>query len=492
MSKKKNKAALNLAARKSTASTEKAKEVEKILKEAEAEVQAQEQTTAKPEKPAPKPEPKPEPQKQDPPKQENTENPKQDPPTIQQAKLEGEFPPQSKLRKKSTVQTITPEVVPETSGLQTDVNSKSFKVNAMKNLANGDRISANSGITLMNLIHQRYLQNPDTPENLKQAFTQQFDAMALYHMIHWNTQVTTELGETGIKVNTKMFDAISEGLATYFGITAKGLPTPDGQLQLQFEVPEEVKNEVQNVPKPKPQKNTELPVYAEGKTEEQIQSDLETIMGAQNGMGGNLLNAIQYARNAYKMKNDTPAKVVCKIMDSLPRTNLLLNAYGRSVYGSMSTNAVPFTGIALLRKHLPNMSLDNLVELSRVFFSLGAQLNIDKINRNKTPKLLAESYLKPWNSLFAALNDQIILDIANTADGKDELRTVAQPKIKGLLQEANFDTEKIITQVRASFGASLNAKQLKTQMSSMLAKFTKESINPLEKYVEHGYNTGVE
>ena len=410
--------------------------------------------------------------------------------TKQKPKKEGEYPPKAKkdIPTEPSVEDVIPEVVisPKTETKPTSDIVKGYKVNSLKHLADGDRISADAGITLMNLIHKRYLSNPDLPENFKKAISNQFDAMALAHLIHWNEQTVTELTESGIKVNEEIFDAISEGLATYFNIQVKALPTgEDKQLKIQFDTPEEVKQEVQNTERAK--KNGPLPTYSAGKKEEEIVSDLETIMAASNGMGPNLENAIVYAKKAFNMEKEEPAKVLCTIMGKLTHSNVLLNGYGRSIFGSMTTNDSPFTGIALLKKHLPKWKDNELIALSRLFFSLGAQINLNMLNKSKKEKekIAPDAYIKPFNALFKSLNDKIINDIVNTID--NPANVVAVPKTEGLFVD-NFNCEKIISQLKTAYGAQLNKKQIKEIMSKTLNSFQKEEINPFSTYVEKGYS----
>lgn len=444
-------------------------EVTKVIEEAQAEVKKE----VKKETPT---EPK---------KVEVTESAKQKP------KKEGEYPPKTNKKEIPTeppVEDVVPEVVipPKTETKPTSDIVKGYKVNSLKHLADGDRISADAGITLMNLIHKRYLSNPDLPENFKKTISNQFDAMALAHLIHWNEQTVTELTESGIKVNEEIFDAISEGLATYFNIQVKALPTgEDRQLKIQFNTPEEVKQEVQNTEKAK--KTGPLPTYSADKKEEEVVSDLETIMAANNGMGPNLENAIIYAKKAFNMEKEEPAKVLCAIMGKLTHSNVLLNGYGRSIFGSMTTNDSPFTGIALLKKHLPKWKDQELIALSRLFFSLGAQIDLNTLNKSKKEKekIAPEAYLKPFNTLFKSLNDKIINDIINTID--NPANTVAVPKVAGLMTD-NFNCEKIISQLKSAYGAQLNKKQIKEIMSKTLNSFQKEEINPFSTYVEKGYS----
>lgn len=485
MSKNKNKAAkTNLAAKAKTAKvnpSEKEKpeeknnstkienptkaDVEKIAAEAEQEATSQQNKNPEPPKADPKPEEKP--------------NGKQD----------------KKPKPKKEPETIIPETVEHQNQVAASpaYNSpelKGFKQSVLQKLANGDRIDANSGIKLMSMLKERWVDNGNTDLQIKELMSQQFDIMALASILHWNIQTTQELGECGLKVNEAAFDQISEGLALYFNVTVKKLPkTDDSQLQLQFEPSPEVKEEIETANKiQKESKNKPLPIYSTDKSEENIVKDLEVILTANNGMNSNFENAITYARKAFGLEKDSPAKVLCKILDELgkyKRINILLNGLGRMSFGAITKNAIPFMGSVLLKKHFPNYTDEQLTELSQVLFSLGAQLNINAMNKCGGKQINAVDYLVPWNSLFKSVTDKILNDIVGTLS--DETASVKIPKIKGILSEEEYDCKKIINHIKSSYGSNLNAKQLKQQMSKLLALFQKSEISPLDKYVEHGY-----
>lgn len=493
MSKNKNKAAkTNLAAKAKTAKvnpSEKTKpeeknnptnvenptkeDIEKIAAEAKQEATSQQNKNPEPPKADSKPESKPE------------EKPKEKPDSKQD----------KKPKPKKEPETIIPETVEHQESVVTSpaYNSpelKGFKQSVLQKLANGDRIDANSGIKLMSMLKDRWIDNGNSDLQIKELMSQQFDIMALTSILHWNIQTTQELGECGLQVNESAFDQISEGLALYFNITVKKLPkTSNGQLQFQFEPSPEVKKEVETTNKiQKESKNKPLPVYSTDKSEEDIVKDLEIILTANNGMSSNFENAITYARKAFNLEKDSPAKVLCKILDELgkyKRINILLNGLGRMSFGTITKNAIPFMGSVLLKKHFPNYTDEQLTELSQVLFSLGAQLNINAMNKCGGKQINAADYLIPWNSLFKSVTDKILNDIVGTLS--DETASVKIPKVKGILSEEEYDCKKIMNHVKSSYGSNLNAKQLKQQMSKLLALFQKSEISPLDKYVEHGY-----
>lgn len=475
MSKKnKNKATLaaRVAAKPKTAEKEttttvdstKEKEVEAIVKEAEQEVINSSSTTTSPKKEESKSVDKDIPTKKD-----KKPTPKKDKeiPVIEPEEIKPEEEKPAEMKKGSKIE--------------------AYKVAVMNKLANGDRIDANSSIRLMGMMKERWIDNPDTPAQLKEITSQQFDVMALYNIIHWNIQTSTELGEAGLNVNKEMFDKIAEGLATYFGITVKSIPskTDANQLHINFETPAKVKEEVENVEKiRKENTSTELPVYQEGKKDEEVIKDLQIILAAKNGMGPNLENAIMYARKAFKMEKDEPAKVICTILGKLPQENLLLNGYGRMVYGSLTVNSNPFMCHSLVHKFLPKFNDKEIANVCRLFFSLGAQLNLDSINKKCEPKTEAAKYLAPWNDLIKVFTDKTVNEIVETL--KNKTKVVKLPSVKGLVIDEPLDCNKIIATIKQSYGVELNAKQIKQKLSQILNEY-QQPFSPLDTYIEKGY-----
>ena len=443
--------------------TTREKEVESIVKEAEQEVENTSKVTA--------------------PKKEETKTVEKNKPTEKNKK--------TTPKKEKEIPTIEAEEVTEPEEQkpvqQSSSTINSYKSAVMKNLANGDRIDANSSIKLMSMMKERWMDNPETNSQLKEIMSQQFDIMSLYSIIHWNIQTSTELGEAGIEVNKEMFDKIAEGLALYFGITVKGIANKmdSKQLQIDFDTPAKVKEEVENVEKIRKENiSSELPVYQEGKKDEEVIKDLQIILAAKNGMGPNLENAITYARKAFKMEKDEPAKIICTILGKLPQENLLLNGYGRMVYGSLTVNSNPFMCHSLVHKFLPKFNDKEIANVCRLFFSLGAQLNLDSINKKTDPKTEATTYLAPWNDLIKVFTDKTINEIIETL--KNKTKVVKLPSVKGLTIDEPLDCNKIITTIKQSYGTELNAKQIKQKLSQILNEY-QQPFSPLDTYVEKGY-----
>lgn len=469
--------------------------INKIKKDAEKEagveevkaetVEGTEQTPA----PAPeiKPEPKPEP------KPEQKSETKPEPKPEQKSKPKKEDPAPT-VKIPGTTGTTSANTITHGKAI-----AKGFAATAMNALANGDRISANQSILLMKMIQDNYIANSDTPIELRDAYKQTFDAMMLRNVIHWMTQTKLELSDVGLKVNKELFDNISEGLSTYYGIETKLIgKTDDGQMMIDFETPTEVVQEVKESLKDE-KKDEPLPVYNEKMSNDEVISSLKTILAARNGMEGNLFNAVEFARKAYSLPKAPIAEVVAAIMSHLPdsgdvpgrQSNMLLNGFGRMCFSSTVTNNVPFTGHAVLKQKLSkvmSVSDTDVAQLFRLFFALGAELNRTSINKTKEPKIEAVEYLKPWNNLLKAMNDKFINEMIETK--KDKTKFAELGKIEGLMGDNNLtsaDCAKILAQVSKAYGTALNDKQLKQILQKLVTEYQKEDINPLDVYIEKAY-----
>lgn len=465
--------------------------INKIKKDAEKEAGVEEvnaetvEGTEQSPTPAPetKPEPKPEQKSETKPKPKSEEKPK--------PKKEDPAP---QIKIPGTTGTTSANTITHSKAI-----AKGFTATAMNALANGDRISANQSILLMKMIQDNYIANSDTPVELRDAYKQTFDAMMLRNVIHWMTQTKLELSDVGLKVNKELFNNISEGLSTYYGIETKLIDkTEDSQMTFNFETPAEVVQEVKESLKDE-KKDEPLPVYNEKMSNDEIISSLKTILAARNGMEGNLFNAVEFARKAYSLPKAPIAEVVAAIMSHLPdsgdvpgrQSNMLLNGFGRMCFSSTVTNNVPFTGHAVLKQKLSkvmSVSDADIAQLFRLFFSLGAELNRTSINKTKEPKIEAVEYLKPWNNLLKAMNDKFINEMIETK--KDKTKFAELGKIEGLMGDNNLtsaDCAKILAQVSKAYGTALNDKQLKQILQKLVTEYQKEDINPLDVYIEKAY-----
>lgn len=345
---------------------------------------------------------------------------------------------------------------------------------SLNKIANGDRIDRNHGVELMSMIHKQYVSNPDTPEELKKSMEQQFDAMAFVHLYHWNEQTKNDFEEAGVKVNAEMFNAMSDAVANALGIKLVGLPVKEdpSQLKIDFEAtmkgaPEESKQAIEAEKTTK--QLTEVPKYDSSMTDEQVIENIRAIMSMHtgaNGMGNNLVNAIEFAREAFKMKDASPAEILATIVTKIDTPHVLFNSFRSIAYGSLIKWENPFISHARFMEKLKPYSYTDkqVADIVRLFLALGMEANA-KGNEDSL-----KSTETAYEELFKSYNDALINEIVSCT--KDSKKTVATPKIKGLSTESTLDCKGIFQIMKSAYG-DLSDKLLKKQLQTIAGLYMK-------------------
>lgn len=345
---------------------------------------------------------------------------------------------------------------------------------SLNKIANGDRIDRNHGVELMSMIHKQYVSNPDTPEELKKSMEQQFDAMAFVHLYHWNEQTKNDFEEAGVKVNAEIFNAMSDAVANALGIKLVGLPVKENpsQLKIDFETtmkgaPEESKQAIEAEKTTK--QLTEVPKYDSSMTDEQVIENIRAIMSMHtgaNGMGNNLVNAIEFAREAFKMKDASPAEILATIATKIDTPHVLFNSFRSIAYGSLIKWENPFISHARFMEKLKPYSYTDkqVADIVRLFLALGMEANA-KGNEDSL-----KSTETAYEELFKAYNDALINEIVSCT--KDSKKTVATPKIKGLSTESTLDCKGIFQIMKSAYG-DLSDKLLKKQLQTIAGLYMK-------------------
>lgn len=346
---------------------------------------------------------------------------------------------------------------------------------SLNKIASGDRIDRNHGIELMSMIHKQYVSNPDAPEQLKKSMEQQFDAMAFIHLYHWNEQTKNDFKEAGVKVNSEMFNAMSDAVANALGITLVGLPVKEDpkQMKIDFEAtmksaPQEAKEAVEAEKKTKV--ITEVPKYDSSMTDEQVIENIRAIMSmhsGSNGMGNNLVNAINFARDAFGLKDAQPAEILAVILSKLDTPHVLVNSFRTMAYGSLQKWENPFISHArFMAKFKPYSYTDKEVaDIVRLFLANAME------NNAKDDKKSLESTETAYEELFKAYNDALINEIMGCA--KDSKKVVKLPGIKGLSMNGKpLDCKGIFQIMKEAYG-DLSDKLMKKQLQTIAALYMK-------------------
>lgn len=353
------------------------------------------------------------------------------------------------------------------------INTPAIGENLKKILAKSGRIDANRSVELMCALRED-LKNPELPENLRMGLQEQVNAMTYVNLLRWHAQTIEDFGEAGIPINPETFNKMAESLKTIYGITLKALPSStDSQMKIDFEGTNATADaETQKTLKKEAKRKVvkELPVYTEGMTEEQIVQAIDDIFGMQGyGMEGNLQNAIEFARQAYKLEKEEPHQVLAIILKKFNTLPMVLRGFEGISYDRTMKNGNPFlahtTVMGKMQKY--NYTEAQVANIVRTFIA-------DQIERNCKTGGKFEDRSIPIGELLKAFNDKMINDILTSED------PIPVPSIKGLSVDKTevIDRGKIVNDIERVYG-KLDDKKLKKKLQEIAGLYF-EDIVPLE------------
>lgn len=355
---------------------------------------------------------------------------------------------------------------------------------------NSDRIDANHSVDLMNAILKRREEIKDD-RAMYQATGKQADLMMFVLIQKWNDQFKNDAKEQGFTVNEEMFAYLNETASLFLGVNLLPSKTSDGQLEINFKDavaktnPEMQKALEQDAKVPQTQ---EMPKPEECVTDEQKVAAMCTIMNMRHkqksgGIGKNVANMIEFAREAYKLDKDTePAQVLATVllkMKEAGRNATLLEGCANAIWGNLTGNLSVLASHAWLKNQLTTYNDAQVANVVKVFL---AKKIADETAKNNN----YEEEAKRYSQLISGTNDDLINRIITSAnnEGKDEDKLV-YPEIKGLnLKGKHISAIKTVNNMRIAYGAEMNDKMLKQVMQKVSGLYTSTSLNPLTFYVE--------
>lgn len=355
---------------------------------------------------------------------------------------------------------------------------------------NSDRIDANHSVDLMNAILKRREEIKDD-RVMYQATGKQADLMMFVLIQKWNDQFKNDAKEQGFTVNEEMFAYLNETASLFLGVNLLPSKTSDGQLEINFKDavaktnPEMQKALEQDAKVPQTQ---EMPKPEECITDEQKVAAMCTIMNMRHkqksgGIGKNVANMIEFAREAYKLdKNAEPAQVLATVllkMKEAGRNATLLEGCANAIWGNLTGNLSVLASHAWLKNQLTTYNDAQVANVVKVFL---AKKIADETAKNNN----YEEEAKRYSQLISETNDDLINRIITSAnnEGKDEDKLV-YPEIKGLnLKGKHISAIKTVNNLRIAYGAEMNDKMLKQVMQKVSSLYTSTSLNPLTFYIE--------
>ena len=324
-----------------------------------------------------------------------------------------------------------------------------------------------------------------------QATGKQADLMMFVLIQKWNDQFKNDAKEQGFTVNEEMFAYLNETASLFLGVNLLPSKTSDGQLEINFKDavaktnPEMQKALEQDAKVPQTQ---EMPKPEKCVTDEQKVAAMCTIMNMRHkqksgGIGKNVANMIEFAREAYKLDKDAePAQVLATVllkMKEAGRNATLLEGCANAIWGNLTGNLSVLASHAWLKNQLTTYNDAQVANVVKVFL---AKKIADETAKNNN----YEEEAKRYSQLISGTNDDLINRIITSAnnEGKDEDKLV-YPEIKGLnLKGKHISAIKTVNNMRIAYGAEMNDKMLKQVMQKVSGLYTSTSLSPLTFYVE--------
>lgn len=405
------------------------------------------------------------------------EDPKPDPqPEPKKEEKKEEKKPAPKKPKKEEV--IIPEEVKAEEVKPKPIAKPEVKpVAVIKN----DRIDANHGIELMKSFENRAAEL-DKGTELYRSMREQADVMLFVYGKQWVDQCIEDGDEAFMKVSESMYNRIASIGQNLLGITVKALPDKkDGQMTINFKetletAPEETK-EVLEADAKKEKPSDVIPAVNATATEEDKIKAIDSILRMKNGMDGNLVNAINFAKGSFpELKDAVPAQVIAFIYSKIEHSTLLA-AYANAVMGNLCGNGNIFSAHTWLKARLASHDFNDIeiAQMAKVMLANG-------LNNRKEGDYTTTS--AACNKLLKQMNDDLINRIINAKTPKDE----AKLKISGKFAELGgvqtaIPATKIINAMKLAYGAEQSSKLLKQNMQRIMGLYS-DGIKPLEVYVE--------
>lgn len=379
--------------------------------------------------PTPAPTPTPETPKVEKPKAEKAKDKKQE-------KAAAKDKPKVDIRPKAEkVETVVAEEVkPEETKVEVpapDVEGEDDKdkpVDIGKGLleaGGNDRISHDSGITLMKMFADEFVKDDTLSEPARKAAKTYYRGLLMSEILLYGAQVEADMQTFGVRVNRDVFNALQEEAKAMWGIELKALPDKknDQQMVIDF-TGSNIPKEVKEAAKADARARTEVAAIPEP-NKDMEESEKEKVLRAilvqsttNKSVFGKINQAIEWCRVAYSMEDSLPAQILAFIMLKVGSSwNGALDAVTSAMYGSLNSEHTVLAPHALLKAWNPTADDKNISQLVRVFISRHV-----------------EKQCASWNEKAKGR-----LDIAATETGVDNNLVIVTQNIKLGLQQNVLD-----------------------------------------------------
>lgn len=477
MSKNKKKA-VTLAAKKATvtkvATAEPTNKVETTKVETKVEKPVEEPA------PTPAPAPAPETQKAEKPKAEKAKDKKQE------NAAEKDKPKVDIKPKAEKVETVVAEEVKVEDPKNKPVDIGKGLLEAGGN----DRISHDSGITLMKMFADEFVKDDTLSEPARKAAKTYYRGLLMSEILLYGAQVEADMQTFGVRVNRDVFNALQEEAKAMWGIELKALPDKknDQQMVIDFtgsNIPKEVKEaakadanartEVAEIPEP----NKDM----EESEKEKVLRAILVQSTTNKSVFGKINQAIEWCRVAYGMEDSLPAQILAFIMLKVGSSwNGALDAVTSAMYGSLNSEHTVLAPHALLKAWNPTADDKNISQLVRVFISRHVEKQCASWNEKAKGRLdIAATETGVANNLVIVTHNIKLGLQQNVLDGvlKKEKKIQIVDEDKKPFETVNGDN--VYKKLSAAYGDSESI--LKDKIAE-ISKLYNAPVNRLTNYVD--------
>lgn len=353
-----------------------------------------------------------------------------------------------------------------------------------------DRISHDSGITLMKMFADEFVKDDTFSEPARKAAKMYYRGLLMSEILLYGAQVEADMQTFGVRVNRDVFNALQEEAKAMWGIELKALPDKknDQQMVIDFtgsNIPKEVKEaakadanartEVAEIPEP----NKDM----EESEKEKVLRAILVQSTTNKSVFGKINQAIEWCRVAYGMEDSLPAQILAFIMLKVGSSwNGALDAVTSAMYGSLNSEHTVLAPHALLKAWNPTADDKNISQLVRVFISRHVEKQCASWNEKAKERLdIAATETGVANNLVIVTHNIKLGLQQNVLDGvlKKEKKIQIVDEDKKPFETVNGDN--VYKKLSAAYGDSESI--LKDKIAE-ISKLYNAPVNRLTNYVD--------
>ena len=353
-----------------------------------------------------------------------------------------------------------------------------------------DRISHDSGITLMKMFADEFVKDDTLSEPARKAAKTYYRGLLMSEILLYGAQVEADMQTFGVRVNRDVFNALQEEAKAMWGIELKALPDKknDQQMVIDFtgsNIPKEVKEaakadanartEVAEIPEP----NKDM----EESEKEKVLRAILVQSTTNKSVFGKINQAIEWCRVAYGMEDSLPAQILAFIMLKVGSSwNGALDAVTSAMYGSLNSEHTVLAPHALLKAWNPTADDKNISQLVRVFISRHVEKQCASWNEKAKGRLdIAATETGVANNLVIVTHNIKLGLQQNVLDGvlKKEKKIQIVDEDKKPFETVNGDN--VYKKLSTAYGDSESI--LKDKIAE-ISKLYNAPVNRLTNYVD--------